>query len=208
MSSSSQRNVIVIGALLAAAAVILQFVLMFQNRVTSVPEMLVRFFSFFTILTNTLVAICFIAQAWFPGTKAGRFFARSNVFSAILVYIFIVGAVYQVVLRHIWEPTGLQMLVDEALHTVIPVYVLFVWFAKAPAVRIRWGKILQWLIYPVVYFAYVLLRGSVSGFYPYPFIDVGALGIAEVLRNAVVILGCFALISIIVVGVANLRAKS
>ncbi len=33
-------------------AVIAQFFLMFYNRQTDVPEMIIRFFSFFTILTK------------------------------------------------------------------------------------------------------------------------------------------------------------
>ncbi|MFT3945398.1 MAG: Pr6Pr family membrane protein [Agriterribacter sp.] len=44
-------------------AVILQFYLMVENRTASVTETVIRFFSFFTILTNTLVAIAFSVQA-------------------------------------------------------------------------------------------------------------------------------------------------
>lgn len=35
-----------------------QLYLIIQNRIVSVPETVVRYFSFFTILTNLLVAIC------------------------------------------------------------------------------------------------------------------------------------------------------
>lgn len=48
--------------------------------------------------------------------------------TAITVFILIVGSVYQIVLRSIWEPTGLQFIVDELLHTVIPLYMLGYWF--------------------------------------------------------------------------------
>ena len=46
------------------------------------------------------------------------------------------------------------------------------------------GGRLWWLAWPVGYFAYALLRGQASGFYPYYFIDVGQLGIARVLLYA------------------------
>jgi hypothetical protein len=39
--------------------------------------------------------------------------------------------------------------------------------------------------YPSAYFGYLLVRGEVTGAYPYFFIDVSRLGYAQVLANAV-----------------------
>lgn len=50
--------------------------------------------------------------------------------TAITAFILIVGLVYQVALRGIWQPTGLQHIVDELLHTIIPLYVFMYWFFK------------------------------------------------------------------------------
>ncbi|MFZ5976285.1 MULTISPECIES: Pr6Pr family membrane protein [unclassified Hydrotalea] len=33
-----------------------------------------------------------------------------------------------------------------------------------------------WLIYPLLYLVYILIRGSFSGFYPYPFVNVLQIG--------------------------------
>lgn len=40
-------------------ALLLQLYLIILHRVSSLPETIVRFFSFFTIQTNILVALCF-----------------------------------------------------------------------------------------------------------------------------------------------------
>lgn len=40
------------------------------------------------------------------------------------------------------------------------------------------------MIYPLVYFAYILLRGDLLAAYPYPFIDVASLGYPQVFINA------------------------
>src|SRR5215213_3929165 len=90
-------------------AVIAQFILMINNRVASVDETIIRYFSFFTILTNLLVAFVF--------TKETNSVVKPGLIAATTVYISIVGLVYQILLRHIWNPTGLQMLVDELLHS-------------------------------------------------------------------------------------------
>src|SRR5690242_8869207 len=97
-----KKNLALVFALLGWFAVIAQYVLMFQNRVTGIGEMTIRFFSFFTILTNTLVAVYFTYQA----LKGARIRAadKPGVLTAITVYITIVGLVYQVVLRWIWSP--------------------------------------------------------------------------------------------------------
>ena len=204
---SIPRPLLVAGAILAAAAVISQFVLMLQNRVAPVAETVIRFFSFFTILTNSLVALFCITRAWFPGSALGRYFGRYTVFSAITVYIVIVGGVYQVALRQVWEPEGLQLLVDEALHTMTPAYMLILWLRTRPTSRIAWQGIPLWLVYPLVYFGYVLIRGAFSGFYPYPFVDVEKLGMAAVLRNASVIVLAFLFCSVLLAGIANFRVS-
>ncbi len=45
-------------------ALIVQFILMMQNRVVGEFETIVRFFSYFTILSNLLVALSFTAEVF------------------------------------------------------------------------------------------------------------------------------------------------
>ena len=64
----------------------------------------------------------------------------------------------------------------------------------------RFRHIGLWVLYPLVYFAYVLLRGDLLGQYQYPFFDVGTLGYPQVFVNAGGILAGFVLIALAVVG--------
>src|ERR1700722_13215816 len=89
-------------------SVIAQLILMLQNRATDIPETIIRFFSYFTILTNTLVALYFTAICFNLSITN-----RPGLLTAITSYIFIVGIVYQIVLRHLWQPAGIQLIVDE-----------------------------------------------------------------------------------------------
>jgi hypothetical protein len=115
--------------------------------------------------------------------------------SALAVYISIVGLVYQVALRHIWEPEGLQLIVNELLHSVIPVLVVVYWFFYADKSSIKYSQIIIWTFYPLFYFLYIVIRGSSSGFYPYPFIDVPEIGMVKALTNAAILLFVFVIIS-------------
>ena len=48
---------------------------------------------------------------------------------------------------------------------------------------LRWYDPLLWVIYPLFYLGFVLVRGKLTGFYPYPFIDAKTLGYAGVAAN-------------------------
>ncbi len=168
-----------IGAFLGWTAVLVQFVLMLANRQAEIGETVIRFFSFFTILTNTLVAAYFTARL----TGGENFLTRPGSVTAITAFILIVGIVYQVVLRGIWSPTGLQRLVDELLHSVNPVYMLVYFSLFSGPEDHRFRPVWRWLLYPVIYFVWVIARGGISGFYPYPFVNVDELGYGATMLN-------------------------
>jgi len=186
-----KKRLAVLFAVLGWFAVLMQYYLIIENRIASVGETTIRFFSFFTILTNALVAIYFTFKAAKRTPAEKHFFDKPGSLTAIVVYITIVGLVYQIVLRHIWEPTGLQMLVDELLHSVMPVCVVVFWFLYENKSAVTFRQLPGWMIYPLAYLVFILSRGSLSGFYPYPFMDVSKLGLQKVLTNSISILILF-----------------
>jgi hypothetical protein len=182
-------------------AIIAQYVLIVENSTTSVTETTIRFFSYFTILTNLLVALYFSVQLFksFASNKLNK----PGVLTALTVYITIVGLVYQFVLRPLWAPQGLQKIVDELLHSAIPLLVIIYWYFNENKLAVSYKQIPKWFIYPVVYLVYVLLRGNASGFYPYPFIDVAAIGIQKALMNAFFLLLFFTGLSALFIAANN-----
>ena len=184
-----KKHLELVGLSLGWFAVIGQFILMLQNRVTDVAETIIRFFSFFTILTNTLVAL-YLTLKYFGFLKGPlSIFSRKSTLTALTAFILLVGIVYQIILRGIWEPEGLQRIIDELLHTIIPVYFLVYWYLYASASDIRLKPTLYWLFYPLLYFVFVIIKGHFSGFYPYPFLNVTEIGYFGVAKSFVAILG-------------------
>lgn len=193
-------------AILSWMTIIIQFVLLLEARVTSVVEAVFRFFTFFTILTNILVAIVFTAL-WLQPKNRFSFFTRFNTVSATAVYIFVVGFVYNTVLRFIWEPTGLQRIVDEMLHLIIPVVFITYWYFSIESNTIKWKSFFYWLLYPMIYLVVILIRGHFANYYPYPFVNVMELGYSEVAINSLLLTLFFGFISCIVIGVVRYRNK-
>lgn len=203
-----KKTLVLIGAFLSWFAVIAQFYLMMENRVSPIPETVIRFFSFFTILTNSLVAVYFTSLL-LPETNAmGKFFRKPGKLTSITVYITVVGLVYQLVLRWIWEPAGMQKIVDEMLHSVIPVFVILFWWLWEEKQRLDYKLMAGWLIYPFVYLVYILFRGTISGFYPYPFVDVDKLGYGSVMLNSLGLLAVFLGLSFVFISIGKKWGKN
>ena len=196
-----------LGGIIAAAAwyaLALQLSILLRTS-TNWAGTLFNFFGYFTILTNTLVALVLTAPT-VPLTGTARF-ATPNVRTAAAVYIAIVGIVYVVVLRELWNPQGAQALADLILHKLVPILYLGYWLVFEPHGRVRWRAALMWLIYPAIYLAYSLVRGAMTGWYPYPFLDVGTIGYARVLVQSGVLLAVFLVMSALVIGLDKAIAR-
>ena len=189
-----------VGGIIAAAAwyaLALQLSILLRTS-TDWTGTLFNFFGYFTILTNTLVALVLTAPT-LPLSSTARF-ATPNMRTAAAVYIAIVGIVYLVVLQDLWNPQGAQALADLILHKVVPVLYVAYWLLFEPHGRVRWRAALSWLIYPAVYLAYSLARGAMTGWYPYPFLDVGTIGYTRVVGQSGVLLAVFLVMSALVIG--------
>ncbi|MGY2263159.1 Pr6Pr family membrane protein [Pseudomonas sp. SDO55104_S430] len=185
--SVMRRRFVAVAAVLGWVGLSIQLYLIFYSRWTMAASLLaglVSFFSYFTVLSNTLVATVLTCELTSRESAARRWFLQPWVSSGIAVSIVVVGIAYSLLLRHLWHPEGWQWLADELLHDVMPLLFLIYWWCCVPKGTLRLGHIALWVIYPLAYFAYALLRGHLLATYPYPFIDVEKLGYPQVFINA------------------------
>lgn len=155
----------------------------------SVTVRIIEFLSYFTIETNTVIAFVLTVFCTQPQTE--RFLTGTTVKSALVVYVIVVGAVYELLLRHLWHPQGMQLLADALLHDAIPLLYTLYWLVFLPKGRLRWSLPRSWLVYPIAFFIYSMIRGVAFGIYPYPFINAAQLGFARVSMNAMILLVVF-----------------
>lgn len=181
------KRFVAVAALAGWVGLAIQQYLIFYSRWSTDASLLgglINFFSFFTVLTNTLVVVVLSYALVSRDSTAKRWFLTPAVTSGVAASIVVVSLAYNLLLRHLWSPTGFQFIADELLHDVMPVLFLIYWWRCVPKGRLRFKHIGAWVIYPLVYFAYVLLRGHLLGQYQYPFIDVATLGYPQVFVNA------------------------
>jgi hypothetical protein len=172
----------------------LQFILIVTTGSDiSVAGRVVNFFSFFTILSNILVALVLSSAALAIGSGRLAILTGPKVRAAAALYIGFTGVIYFLLLRTLWEPQGWQLVADAILHYATPVLYLVFWAVFVPKGRLRLADVRAFLVFPVLYAIYSLLRGPLVDWYPYPFLDPGRAGIGLVAINVIFLIMGFGL---------------
>ena len=165
------------------------------------------FFLAFTIWTNILLAVYFFITCFLFDFKIGVWSNKDHVKSALLLYIIIVGASYHFLLSMTWEPKGFVLWGINIQHYLTPILMLIDWLLLKPSTKIIFKHTVLWLIFPIAYALFTIIRGSITGHYPYYFFHVGNLGIVQVLINMIGFLCVFLILGNLIAFVNNLRLK-
>lgn len=154
-------------AALALAAVGTQFALGLRRE----EFIVANFFSFFTIESNLIAAAVFLITGFaaLRSADTGRFTLLRG---AATLYMTTTGVIYFLLLRGLEASLQTPVpWVNTALHYVMPAAVLIDWLVAPPNRRVTFRRALVWLLFPVAYVVYSLIRGPLVGWYPYPFLD-------------------------------------
>jgi len=147
------------------------------------PEQVRRFFSYFTIQANFLVAVSTFLIV------RGR--TESQVFRVVrlasLVGITVTGIVAAIALPPSPSYTTGSLVCDRLLHIVVPVLTFVGWAVFGPRGKVTREDLLPSLIWPVLWLVATLALGPLVDWYPYPFLNVGSIGLGRTLLNCALI---------------------
>ena len=185
-----RRLVAMAGLALGLFALVAQFAIIVPARMQdggAAVSAVIYYFSFFTILTNTLLALVYLG-AIVRGQRWLMLFRKPITRATAAATITLVGTYYHFMLSGLYQVDGLLEVCIVIMHYVAPVLYL-IWFAVWNRTgTLKWAAIPRMLVYPLVYLVFILLRGAVTGEYPYPSFDVAALGYGPVAMTSVVLL--------------------
>ncbi|WP_327354482.1 Pr6Pr family membrane protein [Streptomyces sp. NBC_01304] len=173
--------------------------------------------SYFTIQSNLLLAIVFGASAW--RAWQGRPPLPAWMTAGATLFIAITGLVYHLVLANSSSGfsmtgevtlTGWRVVSNDLLHSVTPLGAALVWLLLVRPGGLRLGHAGWWMLYPLAYFCFALVRGAImspgsTARYPYPFLDVDQHGYLGVLGNGVVFGLLFYALALAIVGLDRIR---
>jgi hypothetical protein len=195
-------------AVAAWTGLVLQLVLFVRNFAAigrPLADALLRYFSYFTVLTNLVVAVLLTGALLARGHSV---FRRASVQSAAAAYLLVVMLVYFFLLRRAWNPLSAQFVADGLLHYAVPVLFALYWLTGVKKGTLTFADPFRWLTWPLAYFVYSLALGAVRGEYPYYFINAGTLGYPRVLLNALWLGAGFIAIGLMVVVLDRLMGKT
>ncbi|MFJ3812565.1 Pr6Pr family membrane protein [Streptomyces sp. NPDC090073] len=179
-------------ALAAVAGVVLELLIGPPSRVLS----------YFSVQASMIVAVVMLISA----SRAWR--ARrplpASVSGATLLYALVAALSYHLLLTHTspsFSMTGgtavperwhAQWAALQALHLLVPLAVVLDWLLLMPAGRLRLRQTAAWLLFPLAYLAFYLVRAAVlpasaTDRYLYPFLDAAAHGYRSTLANALLV---------------------
>ena len=150
---------------------------------------------YFTVITNFIVALAFTA------TMLERHL-HPRLLGGVVLAMTLVGGVYHLLLRNVPIIGGpAAHYANFFFHTTTPILVVLFWVACTPKGRLHWIDAAWWPLYPLAYLVYALIRGSYTHIYPYFFIDVSKIGMADSLRNAAGITFAFVVVSLVLIAI-------
>ncbi len=195
---TQRRRLLALARLAFGVLTIVAMAVQYAHRANPSAFYTTNFFSFFTNESNLFAAGLLLYGAYRglrPGGQASSP-AYDLLRGAAVIYMTITGAVFVLLLSGSNESVPWA---NAVVHYVMPVVIVLDWLIDPPRSRITRGRVSSWLIFPLVYFSYTLIRGAIVGWYPYPFLNVTTKGYGQVLADGVGIL-----IGMIAVGSATL----
>lgn len=147
-------------------------------------------FSFFTIVMNTLVALCLLARTTLFEQRLALFRQPSIVGTAI-AGILIVMIVYHRLLSATHNPEGISVFTNICLHYIVPIVFPLWWYFGGRTGDMNWALVPKMVIIPLLYLVWVFARGAIINEYPYGFLNIAERGIAGVAPVLIAITALF-----------------
>ena len=150
--------------------------------------------SYFTNQSTAMAVALAVGMAW----TAARPRRLGDVRGAVAFYLVMTGLVYALVVAPLSElgrwDIGWQGIV---LHRLAPLAALADWLLTprrgAPPRR----RVLWWLVYPVLYLLCAWVRGAITGWYPYAFLDPTIDGWGTAVVTVLVVLAAFLVVAVL-----------
>lgn len=148
------------------------------------PQRVFNVFAYFTVQSNLLLGATSLALA-ISGGRAGSVLRTLRLDGVLGIAV--TGVVFHLALRGLQDLEGGAAFADLLLHTVSPLLGVAGWLLFGPRGHLQ-RRVVAWsLAFPLAWLAFTLVRGSATGFWPYPFVDVDAHGLGRVLLNCLLV---------------------
>ncbi len=173
-------------ALVVALSVPLDLVSFVQTSdgEAGIGALILRHLSYFTMQSNLLVLAAALPLVRDPRHDEPVW---RVVRLASLLGITITALVFILILAPSYHPEGIGRFTNIGLHYISPAMAVGGWLLFGPRGSVSHAAVVPVLVWPLLWTAWTLIHGAATGWYPYGFLDVNALGYPTALRNVAII---------------------
>ena len=184
MKRKTKKRLGILLIVLGTLGIVLEFILIITyDKYLSLewahPESRWNYLAFFTQLTNITVDLWLIVLGialLINIKKQYRFLTKAHVQGALTLYILVVGLVYCAILFPVTRDVYSGRLwwgnvINIWHHVVVPIVMVVMWWRMPHKGHVSKTTLLYWMIYPMAYLVFSEIRGLITGWFPYPFLD-------------------------------------
>lgn len=180
MSSLYTRGIRVLLGLLSLSSIIIEIAVLSREGVFNASN----FFSFFTILSNLFAAIFLI----YFGVTNNLAHKTQIIRGAVTLYMLMTGVIFAMLLAGLENVRLTAVPWDNLiLHYIMPIVVVGDWVLNPPKKALPRKVVALWIVFPILYVLYTLVRGGMVSWYPYPFLDPSGSSYAQVVGISLII---------------------
>lgn len=208
---SNYRRFIGVARIVLAVLVLASVVYQIEDRLVHAVFRPGEYFAFFTIQTALMDVVVLAVGAWLSFTTERDTKLFTIVRVCIVGFAVVTCVVYNVLLRGVPGEPGYVWPVwpNEVLHVWAPILLVLDWLVAPGRFNIRLRASLWVLIYPLAWVAFSIVRGVLTGWWPYPFLDPnGSAGWGGVIAYIVGIAAFFLLSCFVFVAIARIWERS
>ena len=172
-----------------------------------------EYFTFFTIISSLLAGVALTVA----GLNSLRNKTETKVFTlfrlTMAASMVIVGVIYNALLVDA-EPNELDQgyvwpeMPNQILHTWMPIIIFLEWLIVRTAFPLKLKSVFWVLVYPLTWLAFYIVRGLLTNFYPYPFLDPnGVGGVSNMIQWILIIAAFFIVLAVTLMPAQKALAK-
>jgi hypothetical protein len=172
-----------------------------------------EYFAYFTIQSSLISAVALVLAGVAAVRGLGESRRMTLVRLAAVTTLVLVGIVYNALLRGT-APAAADVGYDwpvapnELLHVWAPILILVEWLLLPALIRLKLRSIFWVLLFPLAWLAFSVIRGVITGWWPYWFIDpTGEGGVASMLGYIFGIMFFFLVLAAISILLARLVGR-
>jgi hypothetical protein len=175
---SNYRRIAGVVRIAAGASVLAAIATQITDKVLNNAFVPTEYFSYVTIESSLMNIVALIIGGFFALKYSRDTELLTTVRMSLVAYAVIVGVVYNVLLRDIPVIGYVSTITwpNEVIHVVIPVVLVVEWLLAPGRAQLSFRRIGFAVTYPLAWVAFTLVRGPLTGWYPYPFLEPDGSG--------------------------------